>query len=208
MKKLIMALGVLAVLVQPVLAFAPAGWVYCSYPWAYDSVTGDWYWFNTSDTQWIVNMGSGQWATLDQSALASGWVYSAGNGYLYAKSNSAWHWVNDADPQWVVNMRTGEWTRLGVAASLSLANLAGTWVGTNSFGENISAILASDGSFSFTVPNGTSTGILSLSGSHVSGTYGNGYGTISGDISGNTFVGQFSEIDGDNATFTMTRQPI
>jgi len=112
MKKLMMVLGMVAVLVQPAMAFAPSGWVYSDYPWAYDSGSGDWYWFSTDDTQWIANMGSGQWATLPNSALASGWCYYDG-AFVYAQGNSAWHWINDADTQWVVNMRTGEWSRLG-----------------------------------------------------------------------------------------------
>jgi hypothetical protein len=112
MKKWLLSLGVMALLAQSALAFAPSGWVYSNYPWAYDSGSGDWYWFSTDDTQWIANMGSGQWATLLNSALASGWCYYNGS-FVYAQSNGAWHWVNDADTQRVVNMRTGEWSQWG-----------------------------------------------------------------------------------------------
>jgi hypothetical protein len=147
------------------------------------------------------------WRTMPQSALASGWSFYQWP-YAYCPANGSWYYINETDSQWVVNMRSVTWSRFGVAVSPSLANLAGRWTGTNSFGENISAILAPDGSFSFTVPNGTTTGTLTLSGSHLSGTYGAGFGTFSGDVSGYTMTGQFSEIDGDNATFTMVRQPI
>jgi len=112
MNKLMMVLGLVAVLVQPVFAFRPSGWVYSDYPWAYDSGSGDWYWFNTADTQWVVNMGSGQWSTLPNSALTSGWCYYDG-AFAYALDNGAWHWINSADTQWVVNMRTGQWSLLG-----------------------------------------------------------------------------------------------
>jgi len=88
---------------------------------------------------------------------------------------------------------------------LTLASAAGTWTGSNSFGENITATLRADGSFTLTVPAGTVTGTLTLSGSTVTGTYGDGFGTFTGVVTGNTMTGQFTEIDGDVATFTMTK---
>ncbi len=202
----VMLFGMTLAFAQPAHALRPSGWVYHNHPWAYDNGSGDWHWFNPANTQWIAHMGNSEWAVLPESAMASGWVYYQWP-FAYAQGNNAWHWINEPDTQWVVNMRTGAWSRLGEAVSPSLAGLAGTWTGTNSFGENIRAILAPDGSFSFTVPNGTSTGTLSLSGSHLSGTYGAGFGTFSGNVSGNTMIGQFSELDGDHATFTMVRQP-
>jgi formylglycine-generating enzyme len=115
MKKLLTTLGLAAVLAQGALAWRPAGWVFNDYPWAYESASGDWYWFNAPDVQWVVNMGSGQWAKLEDSALASGWVFYQW-AFAYAQSNGAWHWINDADTQWVVNMRTAAWSRFGVSA--------------------------------------------------------------------------------------------
>ncbi len=113
MKKLLLTLGLLAVLVQGAGAWRPAGWVYHNHPWAYDSATGDWHWFNTPDTQWVVNMSNGRWARLPNSALATGWVYYNW-AFAYAQSNGAWHWINETDRQWVINMRTGTWSRFGV----------------------------------------------------------------------------------------------
>ncbi len=118
MKKLlwsIILLGLTLTFTQSVHAFRPSGWVYHNHPWAYDSGSGDWRWFNPADTQWIARMGSGQWAVLPQSALASGWVYYQWP-FSYAQGNNAWHWINESDTQWVVNMRTGQWSVYGAAA--------------------------------------------------------------------------------------------
>ncbi len=113
MKKLLIALGLMALLVQGAGAWRPAGWVYHNHPWAYDAASGDWHWFNTVDRQWVVNMSNGQWARLPNSAMASGWVFYNW-AFAYAQSNGAWHWINGADRQWVVNMRTAAWSRYGV----------------------------------------------------------------------------------------------
>ena len=133
MKKLLMTLGLMAVLVLGAGAWRPTGWVYHNHPWAYDSATGDWHWFNTSDTQWVVNMSNGQWARLPSSALATGWVYYNW-AFAYAQSNGAWHWINGADRQWVVNMRTAAWSRFGVSTAPALMVLIprGTKTGADS----------------------------------------------------------------------------
>ena len=114
MKKMLLFLGLIAVLAQPAAAFRPAGWVYMDYPWAYDGALGDWYWFNTPDTQWVVRMSNGQWAKLQNSALATGWVFYNW-AFAYAQSNGAWHWINEPDTQWVANMRTAQWSLFGVS---------------------------------------------------------------------------------------------
>lgn len=132
MKRIHLAMGVAAgmaaMLAVPAGAWRPNGWVYQDYPWAYESATGDWMWFNP-DTQWVVNMGSGQWSTLPGSALAAGWVYYDW-AYAYAQGNGAWHWINESDAQWVVNMGTGQWSEFG--ASAGSADLVGIPAGTNS----------------------------------------------------------------------------
>jgi formylglycine-generating enzyme required for sulfatase activity len=121
MKRMLPVLGVLGAMAfaQVAEAWRPAGWVYHDYPWAYDAASGDWHWFNTANSQWVANMGSGQWAKLQNSALASGWVYYDW-AFAYAQGNGAWHWINDADTQWVVNMRTSAWSKWGAAASAAL----------------------------------------------------------------------------------------
>jgi formylglycine-generating enzyme required for sulfatase activity len=118
MKRLLAVMGVLGAMgvAQVAEAWRPAGWAYHDYPWAYDATSGDWYWFNTANSQWVANMGSGQWAKLQNSALASGWVYYDW-AFAFAQGNNEWHWINDADTQWVVNMRTSAWSKWGTAAA-------------------------------------------------------------------------------------------
>ena len=112
MKKWLLGLGLLAVLAQGAGAWRPAGWAYVDYPWAYDGASGDWYWFNTPDVQWVAHMGSGQWARLENSALHSGWSFF-GWPYAYAQSNGAWHYLNESDTQWCVNMGMSAWSLFG-----------------------------------------------------------------------------------------------
>ena len=109
------ALGLGLILATGGWAWRPAGWVYHDYPWACEGSTGDWYWFNTSDTQWVARMDNGQWSQLKNSALATGWGYYEGS-YAVAQGNGAWHWIKEDDEQWVANMRTGAWSLFGRAS--------------------------------------------------------------------------------------------
>ena len=97
----------------PVMMWQPEGWTYWMWPYAYDSASGDWYWLNPSDTQWVYGYppGSG-WRTLSQSGLASGWSWWAG-AYGYDNESSVWYWRNAGDMQWCVNMRTSQWFQFG-----------------------------------------------------------------------------------------------
>ncbi|NLG35551.1 MAG: hypothetical protein GX548_09385, partial [Lentisphaerae bacterium] len=107
-------------------------------------------WFNESDVQWVVEMGSSAWATLPESALATGWVFYDW-AFAFCQSNGAWHWINEPDWQWVLNMRTGEWTRFGAAggkALLTWADVAGGFAGT--FG----VPLAEEGDYRFGYSSG------------------------------------------------------
>ncbi|NLG35945.1 MAG: hypothetical protein GX548_11385, partial [Lentisphaerae bacterium] len=62
MKKVLAAAGLAVMLAGSAEAWRPSGWVYHDHPWAYDGTSGDWYWFNESDVQWVVEMGSSAWA--------------------------------------------------------------------------------------------------------------------------------------------------
>ena len=86
----------------------PQGWLYYAWPYAYSLSEERWYFFNQSDTQWRVDLSSGEWGTL---ANATGWHYYAWP-YAYSADQSTWHWYN-ADTQWVVNLLTGEWALFG-----------------------------------------------------------------------------------------------
>jgi formylglycine-generating enzyme len=137
MKRMLAVLGVLGAMGfgQVAEAWRPSGWVYHDHPWAYDATSGDWYWFNGADVQWVANMGNGQWSLLEKSALTSGWAYYNW-AFAYAQGNNAWHWINDADTQWVVNMRSGQWARFGQVqppAGMVLIP-GGTNAGTNPLG--------------------------------------------------------------------------
>ena len=114
MKKLLAVAGLAFFLAQAAMAWRPAGWVYQDYPWAYEGASGDWYWFSTTDQQWICNLSSQRWWSLGNSALRSGWAFFQWP-YAYARSNGAWHYINEVDTQWVINMRTEQWSRFGVA---------------------------------------------------------------------------------------------
>lgn len=97
---------------QWAMSWKPSGWVYQQYPWAYESGSSTWYWFNP-DTQWVYGYPPAEgWRTLSASSLASGWVYYAWP-FAYAQNGVAWHWFNDPDVQWVVNMTSGAWSRFG-----------------------------------------------------------------------------------------------
>jgi formylglycine-generating enzyme required for sulfatase activity len=141
MKRLLAVWGVLGAMgfAQVAEAWRPSGWVYHDHPWAYDATSGDWYWFNGADVQWVANMGNGQWSLLEKSALTSGWTYYNW-AFAYAQGNGAWHWINDADVQWVVNMRASAWSRFGQAQTPGPAPAGmvlipgGTNAGTNPLG--------------------------------------------------------------------------
>jgi formylglycine-generating enzyme len=133
MKKMLMSLGLAAMLAQGAGAMRPWGWIYVDYPWAYQAVTTDWHWLNTADTQWVHEFSPAPgWKKLPQSALASGWVYFQWP-YAYAQANQAWHYVSEADTQWIVNMRSQLWSRFGQIApgSGQTAIPGGTYAGVD-----------------------------------------------------------------------------
>ncbi len=116
-------------------AWRPSGWVYFKYPYAYERNSGDWYWFNTSDTQWVHGFSAGGWQHLDASALANGWSWQAWP-YAFSKANSSWYYLNQVDGQWVINLSTGVWTVFGIPPPPDgmVTIPAGTNAGTNLLG--------------------------------------------------------------------------
>lgn len=115
MKKFMIAAVAVAAIQISAYAFRPAGWIFNDWPWVYESVSGDWYWFKPDDTQWIHGFAPADgWRVLGASGLAHGWAFYAWP-YAYAQGNGAWHWINEPYTQWAVNMRTGAWTRFGKA---------------------------------------------------------------------------------------------
>ena len=116
MRKLLVCFSLVALLAGSASAYQPSGWVCIDWPWAFDATSGDWHWFNTSDTQWVNGFAPADgWRELPQSALATGWSFH-GWPFAFCSSNSAWYYINEVDTQWVVNMRTGVWSRFGQMA--------------------------------------------------------------------------------------------
>ena len=113
MKKWLSVVGLMAALALPAGAWRPSGWVYGDYPWLYDQASGDWYWLNMADTQWVYGFppASG-WAKIQSCGL--GWLWAFWQWpYAYDQGQMAWYYINEADTQWVVNMQTGGWSVLG-----------------------------------------------------------------------------------------------
>ncbi len=93
-------------------AWQPDGWVYINYPYAYDRSDAAWHWFNTSDTQWVLQVAVSNWQHLDASAMASGWSF-VNWPYVYCSANGFWYYINEVDSQWVINLGTAMWSLFG-----------------------------------------------------------------------------------------------
>ena len=113
MKRWLAVMGAAVMLAGAAEAWRPAGWVYMDHPWVEEPATGDWYWFNVSDEQWVYGFAPADgWRRLADSALAAGWVY-VDWPYAQCPADGAWYYLNEADAPWVVNMTTEAWSRLG-----------------------------------------------------------------------------------------------
>ncbi len=90
--------------------WTPEGWVYYDYPYAYSLDEARWHYFDSSNTQWRVNLTTNDWGTLSESE-ATGWTFYAWP-YSYSVDASTWHWYNDNE-QWVVDLVSGVWALFG-----------------------------------------------------------------------------------------------
>ncbi len=109
-----LAMSVLAVVfvlggVRNSEAVRPSGWAFHNGHYAYLPAHLGWFFFNTSDTQWVVNLGTGAWGTID--GLAE-WVFHNWP-YAYSHNTGTWHWFNTPDVQWVHDMSGEIWSLLG-----------------------------------------------------------------------------------------------
>ncbi len=95
------------------LAWRPNGWVYHTGTYAYSIADNEWFYFNTADTQWRVNLGTGQWDMLTD---ASGWNYHNWP-YSYSIDTASWHWFED-NTQWCLGMKSGLWEKFGLIYSV------------------------------------------------------------------------------------------
>ncbi len=114
------------------LAVRPSGWAFMNYPYMYDPASGDWYWFNAGDTQWVNGFTTGGWVKLNASAVTSGWVNFRWP-YVYCAANGSWYYINEVDTQWVVNLGSSQWRKFGEHSvpSRMVLILAGSYNGTN-----------------------------------------------------------------------------
>jgi hypothetical protein len=113
------------VMIMRVMVFAqafytPSGWTYFMWPYAYDTSSQSWRYFNESDTQWCVDMSTEHWSLLGTSQLASGWVYW-GWPYAYGWDSGLWFYFNESDVQWVLDLSSDTWNRLGEAGGESFS---------------------------------------------------------------------------------------
>ena len=76
----------------------PQGWVYYRGHYAYSYNDKRWFYFNTSNTQRIVNLSNNQWTTLSKE---TGFHYYQWP-YSYSWDSKAWFWYFSKDTQWVV----------------------------------------------------------------------------------------------------------
>jgi uncharacterized protein YkwD len=74
-----------------------AGWSYWSWPWAYCSYNGAWYYIDTSTPQWAANMTSGQWSKFGDAASSVVSQYESRTHQLvnahranYGRASLAW----------------------------------------------------------------------------------------------------------------------
>ena len=124
MKRVIMAIGLTAMLVQSALAWRPAGWQWfvrygSSDPYAlyaYCQNESNWYYFDPNGGAWVCNMDTGTWWKLKNSSLRNGWSDWSWP-WAYCTANGSWYYVDTGSTHWVASMGSGQWSRLGEQAS-------------------------------------------------------------------------------------------
>lgn len=92
-------------------AHRPVGWSYFSWPYAYESSTRTWFYYNASDYQWCADMSTGRWQLMGSSGVTSGWTYWQWP-YAFNASTGRWYFMANNN-QWFANLASGQWRRLG-----------------------------------------------------------------------------------------------
>ncbi len=122
-----------------VIGYRPSGWLWFSWPYAYDNDAGDWYWFHSANAQLVIGpWPTGNWLRLGNSALANGWTYFNWP-YAYDWEGQSWYYMNSGDVQWCVNIRTSQWAlfgRLSSAPPVIPAGMALIPAGSFNMGDN------------------------------------------------------------------------
>jgi len=118
-KKKILLLAVSALMLAGVFgswAWMPADWVYHNGDYAYAPGASAWFYFNQGDAQWVVDLQTDSWGTVDN--LPQGWYYHMWP-YAYSSSAGHWNWFQPSFSQWACKMATGEWSILGIHESMA-----------------------------------------------------------------------------------------
>lgn len=97
-------------------AWMPADWVYHNGDYAYVPGASGWFFFNRIDEQWVVDLQTDSWGTVDK--LTKGWYYHMWP-YAYSSSLGHWNWFQPSFSQWACKMATGEWSILGIHESMA-----------------------------------------------------------------------------------------
>jgi formylglycine-generating enzyme required for sulfatase activity len=133
MKMRLVTLGWLMLLAGSAQAWRPAGWVYASWPYAYEQGTRDWYWFSPQHVHWAYGFPPADgWKRMNETGLAQGWSRHA-RPYAYCWGNTSWYFLAADGRQWCVNLRTGVWSIFGLpqAPSGMTVIFGGTNAGTD-----------------------------------------------------------------------------
>lgn len=97
-------------------AWQPDDWIYSTWPYAYESQSGDWYFILESGTQWLYSYASTDegWHRLEESPLTEGWCWYSWPT-VHGPTTNQWHLLIQTDTQWAVNLTTEEWSQYGHA---------------------------------------------------------------------------------------------
>lgn len=98
---------------QTASAYLPDGWVYFTWPYAYELTSGTWRFFNNTNTQWAYGYPpAGGWGLMSTNELSTGWSYFSWP-FAYDSDTNAWFYLNEADTMWCYNLSNGVWSKLG-----------------------------------------------------------------------------------------------
>ncbi|MFC1452910.1 formylglycine-generating enzyme family protein [Verrucomicrobiota bacterium] len=114
MRKLFVCVLVVLLLVGAAGAWVPSEWAWFTWPYAYSSNEGGWYYMNQGDAMYCLRLDTGQWLVLGtpDCGLSNGWVYYAWP-YAYSWDDQAWSYMNETDEQWCLSLATGTWSPFG-----------------------------------------------------------------------------------------------
>jgi len=104
-----LVLLLMSVFVADSQAVVPEGWAYHSGDYAYAPDAPGWFYFNAIDTQWVVDLDTGIWDTIEN---LDGWHYHVWS-YVYSSNSGHWGWFQPGYSQWICELATGEWSIFG-----------------------------------------------------------------------------------------------